>query len=867
MSDESYQDEIYHGGIQDEPDNSPTTYEADLSTIIHLLSEKEDVSDLDFPLIWKPLQDRIHSLCANSTGSPSEKIASGSIFENSIYPLAIQSQKKIETSNIHFQRLFGVRNKKTPDTVSNEFDHHGDVYIASDDSEWILSIFPLFDGQKTYQLLAFRPKNTVPDGMDTVFFVLPVPALLLNKNGIIIKANPAFLAISGKKTGELIYHDLASVNFNDTIRQQVETVVLTRIPYTTTVMYTGNDGIASLKQVYLAPISVLPGQVDNVLLILDRENIQISDQDILTSKEPEYKKIQDKYLTLISGLPLAMAEIDGLGTVCKVNNFFADIFGVSSDSLLSTQMNMLLPDLISETNPHQLCGVETCVIREGEIFSPGYHGIIEARALRIHSADESECCMYLLLIKKPYEKVSPVLSSETDVTGITDQIYQLCIRNAQVPMAFMTSDGMISHMNELFKSLIGMDLGDDTGISAQECGFLPEIVSKGENMPDTGAVTWYNFSYGSCTGTNGRVDVVYIPFSQRMKPAYGIIIAVPSKDNETCIPYSETESSPVFSLSDTKEIWLNQFIASYPAPALICGHDGIIRYSNTEFADCIGVHVDTIKGLRLDDCITSNEETNNPSFVGSHIHPRFSKVSIHCQEKTRLFYQYVVSVAFDDSPCDFILYSDITNESDTIRSQTEEITALQKHIVVLNEKVVSIHHMIDTVADSADDLDSGSHEILEFIIHDSWFAIDVAMVREIVEMVAITPLPKTPSYICGVINLRGEITTIIDLSTLIGSSSHKSRDEQKIIILSSDKTERVNLGLIVDEVHSVQQIGKGQLNKLGDDITAHTSTGIKGIIRIRSDDRQDGRESAEGATRLVIWLRMEQIIDEIRLHS
>ena len=53
-------------------------------------------------------------------------------------------------------------------------------------------------------------------------------------------------------------------------------------------------------------------------------------------------------------------------------------------------------------------------------------------------------------------------------------------------------------------------------------------------------------------------------------------------------------------------------------------------------------------------------------------------------------------------------------------------------------------------------------------------------------MIPITPIPRSPAYISGVINLRGEITNIMNLNTLLGLPGEKARENQKIIVLVPD---------------------------------------------------------------------------------
>ncbi|KUL00197.1 MAG: Chemotaxis signal transduction protein, partial [Methanomicrobiales archaeon 53_19] len=73
-------------------------------------------------------------------------------------------------------------------------------------------------------------------------------------------------------------------------------------------------------------------------------------------------------------------------------------------------------------------------------------------------------------------------------------------------------------------------------------------------------------------------------------------------------------------------------------------------------------------------------------------------------------------------------------------------------------------------------------EIVEFELGGEHYALDIQLVREIVEMKPITEIPRTPPYIKGIMNLRGEITTILSLNHLL-SIADQSDGERKIIVL------------------------------------------------------------------------------------
>ena len=79
-----------------------------------------------------------------------------------------------------------------------------------------------------------------------------------------------------------------------------------------------------------------------------------------------------------------------------------------------------------------------------------------------------------------------------------------------------------------------------------------------------------------------------------------------------------------------------------------------------------------------------------------------------------------------------------------------------------------------------------SIEVVEFALADGRYAIDIHLIREIVEMVPITPIPRAPPYITGVINLRGEITNIVNLNKHLALPPKELSKSQKIIVFTAD---------------------------------------------------------------------------------
>ena len=163
-------------------------------------------------------------------------------------------------------------------------------------------------------------------------------------------------------------------------------------------------------------------------------------------------------------------------------------------------------------------------------------------------------------------------------------------------------------------------------------------------------------------------------------------------------------------------------------------------------------------------------------------------------------------------------------------------------------------------------------DLVEFELGGELYALDIQLAREIVEMIPITPIPRAPPYLPGIINLRGEITTIINLRSLLGLPHQDSETIQKIIVLMSDYTKGTNVGIIVDDVHSVIQVPDSDIEHLGEGLSTDFSTFVKGIIKLGEENGNgDGavaKEEEKKRKELVIWIDIQKILkDKIDLKN
>jgi purine-binding chemotaxis protein CheW len=150
-------------------------------------------------------------------------------------------------------------------------------------------------------------------------------------------------------------------------------------------------------------------------------------------------------------------------------------------------------------------------------------------------------------------------------------------------------------------------------------------------------------------------------------------------------------------------------------------------------------------------------------------------------------------------------------------------------------------------------------DVVEFEVADEHYALDISLAREIVEMVPITPVPRAPPHIAGIINLRGEITTVMNLSTLLGIPAAGNQERRKIIILVPEAAGGSNVGILVDAVRAGMQSSANDVEKMDDALTRDAF--VKGIIKVNDKAAESG-----DAKNLIIWVDMQKVLEQLIGH-
>jgi purine-binding chemotaxis protein CheW len=130
-------------------------------------------------------------------------------------------------------------------------------------------------------------------------------------------------------------------------------------------------------------------------------------------------------------------------------------------------------------------------------------------------------------------------------------------------------------------------------------------------------------------------------------------------------------------------------------------------------------------------------------------------------------------------------------------------------------------------------------QVLEFTLGNEQYCLGIDRIEEIVKIGEMTTLPNTSPSVAGVMDLRGETTTILDLTSVL--NVHSDQTSQQVIILDSEE----RIGWLVDRVNRVSDLTDADIDSGPD------SPYISGLI-------SDGGE-------FVIWVESEAINESVSI--
>jgi len=126
-----------------------------------------------------------------------------------------------------------------------------------------------------------------------------------------------------------------------------------------------------------------------------------------------------------------------------------------------------------------------------------------------------------------------------------------------------------------------------------------------------------------------------------------------------------------------------------------------------------------------------------------------------------------------------------------------------------------------------DDAGDGEHLlVIEFLLAYERYGIEASFVREVYPLRELTPLPGTPPFVLGIINVRGQIRSVLDIKRFFDLPQRGLTERDKILLVRAGDTE---LGLLADAVLGVRALPAGAIQAAPATLTGIGAQYLRGV--------------------------------------
>ena len=143
------------------------------------------------------------------------------------------------------------------------------------------------------------------------------------------------------------------------------------------------------------------------------------------------------------------------------------------------------------------------------------------------------------------------------------------------------------------------------------------------------------------------------------------------------------------------------------------------------------------------------------------------------------------------------------------------------------------------------EMEGDMNQLISFEVGNEEYGLDILGVKEVIRIREITRLPKAPSFVKGIINLRGDVIPIIDLRDKFGLENQEYTDMTRVIVVDVDEK---LVGMVVDAASQVVRIPADQIEPPPPIVGGLSTEYIKGVGKL--DER------------LVILLNIDRILTQ-----
>jgi len=148
-------------------------------------------------------------------------------------------------------------------------------------------------------------------------------------------------------------------------------------------------------------------------------------------------------------------------------------------------------------------------------------------------------------------------------------------------------------------------------------------------------------------------------------------------------------------------------------------------------------------------------------------------------------------------------------------------------------------------------------QLCTFRIGGEDYAVDIMRVREIIQPLPVTPVPRAPAFVEGVVRLRGEVIPVVDVRKRFGLPATPPTRKSKYLIVTVAGR---RLGLMVDEVCEVLRLARAEIRPTPDLVGLRGPRFFLGVCGGEAAQGPAGRRGG-GASRLRLLLNVKALLD------
>lgn len=139
--------------------------------------------------------------------------------------------------------------------------------------------------------------------------------------------------------------------------------------------------------------------------------------------------------------------------------------------------------------------------------------------------------------------------------------------------------------------------------------------------------------------------------------------------------------------------------------------------------------------------------------------------------------------------------------------------------------------------------DAGIREFLAFVVAGETYALPLSCIREILRVPSVTPVPRSPREVLGIISVRGQVTTLIDMRERLNVTAAPVNSRTRVLLV--DQGDEI-MGLLCDRVKQVHRLSEDEV-ELASVLGADAASYVLGIGRPGQRKLENSRDSKSGA--------------------